>query len=103
MLTINFSTKALIVGAFVTILVFLSGPLGYKFFGTGLQSSLIAILIAILISTPPTLIPILIDLRTIRNHLILPDPLLVSPGFPLEILSPHVDYWEYPCPVRIHN
>ena len=43
MLTINFSTKTLIVGSFVTILVFLSGPFGYKFLGAGLQSSLIAV------------------------------------------------------------
>ena len=47
MLSVNFSTKTLIVGSFVTILVFLSGPFGYKFLGAGLQSSLIAVLIAL--------------------------------------------------------
>ncbi len=47
MLTVNFSTKTLIVGSFVAIVVFLSGPFGYKFLGVGLQSSLIAVLIAV--------------------------------------------------------
>ena len=47
MLTVNFSTKTLIVGSFVTILVFFSGPFGYKFLGVGLQSSLIAVLVAV--------------------------------------------------------
>ncbi len=44
---VNFSTKALIFGSFVTILVFVSGPFGYKFLGVGLQSSLVAVLIAV--------------------------------------------------------
>ncbi|MFL2504369.1 MAG: hypothetical protein ACJ0Q2_04710 [Candidatus Azotimanducaceae bacterium] len=48
MMTANFSTKTLIVGSFVTIVVFLSGPYGYKFLGVGLQSSLIAVLISVL-------------------------------------------------------
>ena len=48
MQTINFSTKALIVGSTVTILVFFSGPFGYKFLGFGLQSSLIAVLVAVI-------------------------------------------------------
>ena len=45
---VYFSTKALVFGSFVTILVFVSGPFGYKFLGVGLQSSLIAVLIAVL-------------------------------------------------------
>ena len=48
MLAVNFSTKVLVFGAFVTILVFVSGPFGYKFLGVGLQSSLIAVLVAVL-------------------------------------------------------
>ena len=47
MLAVNFSTKLLVFGSFVTILVFVSGPFGYKFLGVGLQSSLIAVLVAV--------------------------------------------------------
>ena len=46
MVAANFSTKALVFGSSITILLFVSGPFGYKFLGVGLQSSLIAVLIS---------------------------------------------------------
>ena len=47
MVAANFSTKALVFGSSITILLFVSGPFGYKFLGVGLQSSLIALLISV--------------------------------------------------------
>ncbi|MBA58415.1 MAG: hypothetical protein CMQ40_04505 [Gammaproteobacteria bacterium] len=44
----KFSTKALLVAATVFILVFISGPLGYRFLGVALQPSLVSVIVAVI-------------------------------------------------------
>ena len=94
MLTINFSTKALIVGSFVTILVFLSGPFGYKFLGMGLQSSLIAVLIAVLGSVILSISAGFFLVKSIRNTWITDRNLcfiaLIISLVPMVIMAPQI-------------
>ena len=94
MLTVNFSTKTLIVGSFVTILVFLSGPFGYKFLGVGLQSSLIAVLVAVFGGVILSIFAGFFVFKSIRNRTV-PDrnlcliSLIIS-LLPLIIMAPQI-------------
>ena len=94
MLTVNFSTKTLIVGSFVTILVFLSGPFGYKFLGVGLQPSLIAVLVAVFGGVILAIFAGFFVFKSIRNRTV-PDrnlclvSLIIS-LLPLIIMAPQI-------------
>ena len=94
MVSINFSTKTLMVGSFVTILIFLSGPFGYKYLGMGLQSSLIAVLIAVFSGVILSISAGLFVFKSIRNSMVLDRNLclisLVVSLLPLTIMTPQI-------------